>query len=425
MSETDPERPGARRARMAWCFYDWANSAFPTVIVTFVFSAYFATAVAENKTLGTAQWGDALALSGLVIAILSPVLGAIADQTGRRKPWLVACTSITVVAAGLLWFVAPESDYVLMALVLFAVANIAFEIGQVFYNAMLPGIAAPGQIGRLSGFGWGLGYAGGLSCLIIALFGFVQADPAPFGLDKSQAEHVRIIGPLVAVWFAFFCWPLFAFVPDRPRSGQSVLAAARNGMATLVSTLRRVRDYRTIAWFLLARLFYVDGMNTMFAFGGIYAAGTFGMTVAEVIQFGIALNISAGIGAACFALIDDRIGARTTVVIALCGLIALGVPILFVEDVFWFWVIGVPLGLFMGPAQAASRSLMAHLAPAEIRTEMFGLFAFSGKATAFLGPFVLGMVTLAADSQRAGMATIVVFLSVGLIILLAKVRKPV
>ena len=280
------------------------------------------------------------------------------------------------------------------------------------------------RLGRLSGWGWGLGYAGGLSCLVIALFAFVQGDPPLLGLDKASAEHVRVIGPMVAIWFAVFCIPLFLFVPDAPSAGLRPAVAACEGIATLIATLKRVRDYRQVAWFLLARVFYVDGMNTMFAFGGIYAAGTFGMTIAEIIQFGIALNLSAGLGAAGFAWLDDRMGAKKTIAIALTGLIALGIALLLVETKMWFWIIGVPLGLFMGPAQASSRSLMARIAPAELRTEMFGLFAFSGKATAFMGPAILGVVTVAMDSQRAGMATIVVFLTVGLAILLWKVREP-
>jgi MFS transporter, UMF1 family len=424
MNMPDPADPGLRRARIAWCVYDWANSAFPTVIVTFVFSAYFATAVAADKAAGTAQWSRALAISGLLIALLSPVLGAIADRSGRRKPWLATGSAITIAGAAMLWFVRPDAEYVIYALVVFAIANIAFEISQVFYNAMLPTITPKDRMGRLSGWGWGLGYAGGLCCLVIALFAFVQGNPPMLGLDKSSAEHVRVIGPMVAIWFAVFCIPLFLFVPDAPSAGLRPSVAAREGIFTLIATLKRMRDYRQVAWFLLARVFYVDGMNTMFAFGGIYAAGTFGMKVAEVIQFGIALNISAGLGAAGFAWLDDRMGAKKTIAIALTGLIAFGIPLLLVESKMWFWIVGVPLGIFMGPAQAASRSLMARLAPPDLRTEMFGLFAFSGKATAFMGPAILGVITVTMESQRAGMATIVVFLVAGLTILLWKVREP-
>jgi UMF1 family MFS transporter len=191
----------------------------------------------------------------------------------------------------------------------------------------------------------------------------------------------------------------------------------------LIGTIRRVRQYGNIARFMLARLFYVDAMNTLFAFGGIYAAGTFGMQIAEVIEFGIALNVTAGLGAIAFAWIDDKIGSKPTIVISVVGLIALGTPLLLVEGKTWFWLLALTLGIFMGPAQAASRSLMARLSPPEMTTEMFGLFAFSGKVTAFMGPAVLAWATVEFSSQRVGMATVVVFLLIGLA-LLVPVREP-
>lgn len=416
-SDTPRRRP-MTRAQVAWCVYDWANSGFPTVIVTFVFSAYFAQAVAENSTLGTAQWGWALSISGITIALLSPVFGAIADRTGRRKPWLAVFTLLCAVATVLLWQTRPDPSWVMWALVCVVIANTAFEVATVFYNAMLPDIAPPERLGRISGWGWGMGYFGGLTCLVVALLAFVQTDTPMFGLDKETQEHVRAVGPLVGLWVLLFAMPLFLFTPDGKSSGIGAATAIREGIATLIGTLRRVRDYKNIARFLVARLLYVDGMNTMFAFGGIYAAGTFGMKIEEIILFGIALNVTAGLGAIAFAWIDDRIGSKRTVVIALCGLMALGIPLLLVEGKFWFWVVALPLGIFMGPAQAASRTLMARLAPEELRTEMFGLFAFSGKATAFLGPAILAWVTLQFESQRAGMATIIVFLAIGLAILI-------
>lgn len=415
--------PASRRARAAWCFFDWANSAFPTVIITFVFSVYFVGAIAEDKISGTAQWGYAISFSGIAIALLSPVLGSVADRAGRRKPWLAACSALTIVCSVLLWFAYPDPGYALFALLVLAIANVGFEVGQVFYNAMLPGLVARDAIGRLSGWGWGLGYAGGLCSLVVLLVFFIQADPPPFGLSPEAHEHIRVIGPFVALWFALFCIPLFALVPDAPSRQSGARQAVREGLATLVSTIRSVRRYRDIAWFLCARLFYVDGMNTMFAFGAVYASQTFDMSTEEVIQFAIVMNVAAGLGAAGFGWIDDLLGSKRTITLALLGLIGFGVPLLIVETKLWFWIIAVPMGLFMGPAQAASRSFMAHLAPPEYRNEMFGLFAFSGRATAYVGPFVLATVTLIAESQRAGMATIVVFLAVGLAILVLKVRR--
>ncbi|MGE0743855.1 MAG: MFS transporter [Rhodospirillales bacterium] len=416
-------RDRTRRAQAAWCVYDWANSAFPTVIVTFVFSAYFARGVAESVNVGTAQWGNALAVSGLTIALLSPVLGAIADRAGPRKPWLAALSVTCVTATALLWFTQPDPSWALWGLACFAVANAAFEIGTVFYNSMLPDVAPPERIGRLSGWGWGLGYMGGLTCLTIALFVFVQGDPPPLGLDKEASEHVRVVGPLAATWFALFCLPLFLFVPDRAPTGIPIRRAVGEGLRALATTVRNVRRHRNVAWFLLAQILYVDGMNTMFSFGGIYAAGTFGMAVDEIIMFGIALNVFAGIGAAAFAWLDDIMGPKRVILIALAGLIAFGIPLLLVETQTWFWLVGLPLAIFMGPAQAASRTMMARLAPPELRTEMFGMVALSGRITAFLGPAVLAWATLTFDSQRAGMATILFFLAGGFLVLL-RVRAP-
>jgi UMF1 family MFS transporter len=310
-----------------------------------------------------------------------------------------------------------------LALVLFVLANTGFEVGTVFYNAMLPSLVPHHRIGRLSGWGWGIGYAGGLVCLLI-VFALVRAETPPFGLDKAAAEHVRAVAPLVALWFVVFAAPIFLFTPDAPPTGLTMGAALHKGLGTLFRTFREVRRYRNIARFLLAQLLYIDGLNTLFAFGGIYAAGTFGMTTDKIALFGISLNVAAGLGAAAFAWIDDWIGAKRTVLIALAAIMAIGVPMLLVRDESWFWALGVGLGIFFGPAQAASRSLMGRLAPAELRGEMFGLFALSGRVTSFLGPLLLAWATVAFASQRAGMATVLVFLVLGFLLLLRVKDAP-
>ena len=413
-TENGGERP---RALFSWCLFDWANSAFPTVITTFVFATYFTTAVAESTITGTVAWARGQSLAALVIALLAPVLGTIADHGGRCKPWLVASTGLCVVACVCLWFTEPDSSDVTWALTFVVLGTVGFEIGMVFYNALLPEIAPPGRVGRLSGWGWGLGYAGGLACLCVALVGFVQNDTPWFGLAAGTAEPVQATALLVAAWFALFSLPLFLWTPDRP-SGERTLQALRNGLATLVVTLRNICHHAQTARFLLARMIYTDGLNTLFAFGGIYAAGTFGMALDEVILFGIAINMTAGIGAASFGWLDDHMGPRRTILIALGGLICFGGALLFAAGKFWFWALALPLGLFVGPAQAASRSFMARLAPPHMRAEMFGLFALSGKATAFCGPLFLAWATLAFDSQRAGMATIIAFLVLGFLLML-------
>ena len=419
--------PFDRRAVFAWCFFDWANSAFPAVITTFVFATYFTQAVASDPISGTAQWGHAIAVAGFIIAIISPVLGSVADLTGRRKIWLAVFAALNVLAVAALWFVRPSPDSVLFALIGITVATVAFEVACVFYNALLSDLAPPDYVGRVSGWGWGLGYVGGILCLAVVLFAFVQAQTPLFGLDKASAEHVRIAGPFSALWYALFAVPLFLWVREPVGERLALATALRRGIAELWSTLSTLSrpDHRAMAWFLLAQMIYADGLTTLFAFGGIYAAGTFGMELPEVITFGIALNLTAGIGAFAFAWLDDRLGARLTIASALGALIGLSVALLLVESKAWFWALGLLLGVFFGPVQAASRSMVARLAPPEHRGQMFGLLALSGRVTAFTGPAVLAWATAAAGSQRAGMATILVFFAAGLAILLCRVpREP-
>lgn len=423
MSPTDPSASppatlqSSRRGLWAWALYDWANSAFPTVVITFVFATYFSEGVVGDKDRGQSLWGLAMAISGVAVALLAPIVGAVADHAGRRKPWLLLFTLLCLIAGAGLWFVEADPAYVVLGMVLAGLANLAFEFGTVFYNAMLPDLAPPKLYGRLSGWAWGLGYAGGLGCLAAAFF-FVQSDPAPFGLDREQAEHVRAVGPLVALWYLLFAWPLFLYTPDRPAVRIGAGEALRKGLKQLGGTLRNLKQERTILRFLLARLFYTDGLNTLFAFGGIYAAGTFGMALEEILLFGILLNVTAGLGAVAFGWVDDRIGAKRTIVIALVALIVLSSAILLAEGKLWFYILGSAIGVFIGPAQSASRSLMAHLAPVDKRTEMFGLFALTGKVTAFLGPALVAVLTAAFASQRIGMTAILLLFVIGLAILL-------
>jgi UMF1 family MFS transporter len=407
-----------RLGQLSWALYDWANSAFSAVIITFVFATYFSQGIAADPITGTAQWGWAMTVGGIAIAVVSPILGAIADAGGRRKPWLAVFTGVSVVGCLLLWYARPDPTFVLFTLVVVGITNLCFEIAGVFYNAMLPEIVSREYLGRLSGWAWGLGYAGGLSCLIFALFALIQTETPLFGLDKDSAEHVRATGPLVGLWLAVFSLPLFLFTPDRRSTGLPAGLAVRQGLDQLRRTFANLKRYRAILHFMIARMIYNDGLNTLFAFGGIYAAGTFGMSTAEVIQFGILLNVTAGLGALGFAWIDDRIGAKRTILIALVGLFACGTAAVLANSTAAFWIAGGLLGIFVGPTQAASRSLMARMAPAEVRTEMFGLYALTGKITAYMGPFVLGTVTYWTGSQRWGIATILAFFIVGGLLLL-------
>ena len=406
------------RALWSWAFYDWANSAFFTIILTFVFSRYFSQSVVGDEVAGTEYWGNIVGISGIVVALAAPVLGAIADRSGRRKPWLAGFTLLCVIACGMLWFVRPEIDDFWWAAIWVSLGILGAEFAFIFYNTMLPDLAAPEKLGRWSGWGWGLGYVGGVVCLVVALFGFVEAQPYFLGLDREEAEHIRATFLLVAIWYLVFALPLFFLTPDRPASGLSASQAVRAGLGQLVGSLAEARKYSHILRFLVARMLYTDGLATVFTFGGVYAAGTFGMNQTEVLQFGIALNVSAGLGALLFAWVDDAIGGRNTIFLSLIGLGASGTAILLVEGVLWFWISGVTLGIFVGPLQAASRSHLARAAPEHLRNQMFGLFTFSGKATAFAGPLLVGAVTAATGSQRWGMSTVLVFFAVGFLLML-------
>ncbi|MGE3921054.1 MAG: MFS transporter [Gammaproteobacteria bacterium] len=411
----------SRAAVVSWCVYDWAMSSFSIIITTFIFAAYFTSHIAPNSLIGTHLWGNAASISGLCIAVLSPVFGAIADHYRRRKIWLGCLSLIAVIGAALLWFAKPSSASIYFTLICVVIGTVGLEIATVFYNSMLPGLVAKKYIGRISGWAWGLGYAGGLICLIIALVFFVEGNVS--WLDKTTAENVRICGPLVSVWFFIFAIPLFIFWKEPEHIRETIGSSLKRGLRELKHTIKTLPKQPDIFRYLIAHMIYVDGLNTIFAFGGIYAAGTFGMGIDEVIKFGIAMNVSAGFGAALFAWVDDWIGPKKTIVISLTFAAIFSIILLIVHDKSLFWLFALCLSLFFGPIQAASRSLMAHIVPPERETELFGLYALSGRVTTFIGPWLLGTATLIFASQRVGMATVLIFFVLGGI-LLCSVKAP-
>ncbi|HET6527704.1 MAG TPA: MFS transporter [Balneolaceae bacterium] len=402
---------------ISWAFYDWANSGFFAVIQTFVFATYFLASVAPNDALGSVQWGNTIGAAGLLIAVCAPFLGAIADQLGRRKPWIACFSLLCILATALLWFVEPAPQFTTLALVLVFLATIGSEFAIIFYNAMLPDLASEERMGRWSGWSWGLGYAGGLACLLVALFVFVDVSNPPFGLDKASAEHIRATFVLVAVWYFIFSIPMFLFTGDRAGTNLKLPEAVTGGWKQLKASLQNVKKYRSITRFLVARMIFIDALATVFAFGGIYAAGTFGLEARDVLLFGIGLNLTAGIGAVGFSWMDDKMGSKSTMLWSLAGLIVITSAVLLVTDLTLFWIFGLILGLFVGPVQAASRTYMARVSPPELQTQMFGLMALSGKVTAFLGPLLVGWLTYFSGSQRIGMSVIIVLFIVGFALL--------
>jgi len=402
-----------RRTIAAWCLYDWANSAFTTLVVTFIYSTYFVQAFVDDVGRGTALWSRGIVISSILIALLSPLLGAAADRGGARRKFLIISTLVCVAASTVLAFVTPDqSNAVLKALTLFVIGNVAFEVGMVFYNAFLPAIVSPERIGRVSGNGWGLGYAGGLVCLVLALLFFVGLpglDPL-LPLSTEQGFNVRATNLLVAGWFLLFSIPIFLCVRDPAKEVGGITIG--QAFTDLKDTVHKIRHYRQIVRFLLARLVFNDGLVTVFAFAGIYASGTFGFSQSDIIVLGIVINVAAGLGAWVFGIMDDRRGAKLTIMVSLGALSVATLIAVFGPTRIWFWVAGIGIGIFAGPNQSASRSLMGRFVPERHQSEFFGFFAFSGKATAFLGPLLLGILSQ-AFGQRIGVSVVVLFFLVG------------
>lgn len=402
---------------LAWCLYDWAAASFSIIVVTFIFATYFTTRIAENPIIGTFQWANATSLAGIVIALASPLVGAIADHGGHHKRWLFFFTMICVIATFMLWFAYPGTNYVYTTLAAVVIGSIGYEVALVFYNSFLPGLAPRTYIGRISGWGWGFGYLGGILSLSIALFIFVKGSTS--WLDTSTAEQIRICGPFAALWFLIFSMPLFFLVPEITPTSKPLGEAVRAGCKELLSTLRKLPREKNMLLYLISHMIYTDGLNTLFAFGGIYAAGTYGLSFEQVLLFGITMNITAGIGAISLGWVDDYLGSKLTVIISLMCLTVFGLPLLFLHDKYVFWAVALLLCLFVGPVQSASRSLMVRLiAEKDMSAEMFGLYSLSGKISAFIGPWLLGVMTMAFASQRIGMATVLVFFAVGALLLI-------
>lgn len=449
VADAASDKPAERPAIVGWVLFDWAAQPYFTLINTFVYAPFFASAVAANAVEGQAMWGFATSAAGVAIALLSPVLGAIADASGRRKPWIAAFGLLLIVGASLLWLGRPGApETITIVLVAFVLATIGAEFATVFNNSMMPTLVPPERIGRLSGLGWAVGYVGGMMSLIFML-GFLVASPETgrtligleplFGLDAAQREGDRAAGPLTALWFIVFVIPLFLFTPDVP-ARMSMGQAVRSGFASLKATVKEVRRHRNVLTFLVANMIYMDGLVALFALGGIYAAGVFGWTTIEIGLFGILLTITGTAGALLGGRLDDTIGSKRVILGSIFFLTFAVVTILLIgrDHVFFvfqttppapgdglfatapervYLVLGGLIGAAAGPLQAASRSLLVRLAPREQIGQFFGLFALSGKVTAFIGPFLASVVTLALNDQRAGLGMLAIMFLIGASIL--------
>lgn len=384
--------------------YDFANQPFTNIIVTFIYSAFFTKIIAENEQIGTTLWTNAIAISAVIVALLSPILGAIADNGGYRKFFLIFFTWICAVFSILLFF--PKEGDVFMALSFFILANVSFEMGTVFCNSYLADFTDKENIGKISGFAWGLGFFGGLIALSLSLFLFPEMSPA----------DVRKINILVGIWFLIFSIPTFLFVRDRKKKKFKKVYISK-AFISLKNSLVEISNYKIVFQFLIARLFYNDALITIFALGGIYAVSSLNFSFSEVMTLGIVLNVAAGLGSFLFGYIEDIIGVKKTITITLIVLIcATLLAILAPEtnlpkELFWFS--GILIGLMIGPNQSCSRSLMSKITPKNKLNEFFGFFAFSGKATSFIGPLLFGLIS-AFYSQQIALWVVVFLFVIGL-----------
>lgn len=447
-----PERPAASSAALTgWVLFDWAAQPYYTLILTFLFAPYFANAVVGDAALGQAIWGYGAAAAGILVGIGSPLLGALADGRGRRKPWIALFSLFMAGGMAALWIAAPGTTGLNLWLIVlaFVVATIAAEFTTVFTNSIMPTLVPPSRIGRLSGIGWGVGYAGGLVSLAL-MAGLIVTNPATgrtllgleplLNLDVAAREGDRLVGPFSAVWYLVFMLPFFLFVPDA-RAAPAASSARPSAFAELWSTLRELPSHRDMLLFLIARAIYIDGLSAIFVFGGIYGASVFGWQAFELGLFGIILTLVGAFGAVVGGFLDDRWGSRRVIIMSLLVLLVGAVGILSVSRTHVLFSVDVPvkepgslpfssmgeivylafallIGIVAAPVQAASRSLLARLAPPEKMTQFFGLFAFSGKVTAFAAPFLIATVTTLTGDQRAGMTVIAAFLLTGMLIML-------
>lgn len=417
---------------IAWSLYDFANQPFTTLIVTFIFGKFFVEVLAKNEIVGTSLWSLGIAITAIVVSFLSPMLGALADSGGYRKLFLILSTYICVLSTIGLYFLHPGQVFIfgsaeihvsIIALIVFIIANIGFEFGTVFCNSYLSDLSTNQNIGRISGYAWGLGFVGGLLSLAISISLFdVSNNP----------DNVRYINLLVAIWFIIFSLPTFLYLKDKkPQRG--LRKHLKSSLNSIISTFRNISSHRAIVKFLIARLFYNDALVTIFAFGGVYA-GHIGFDFLEVLILGVVLNIAACIGSFLFGYFEDQIGVFRMLNITLwvlfsAVLLAFFAPFVdcnrliclpnewqsIINPKTLFWIAGIFIGLMQGPNQSGSRSLMARLTPESKKNEFFGFYAFSGKATSFIGPLFFGILTSAFGTQQAGLFIVVLFFLLGII----------
>lgn len=419
------------RQVLAWASWDWGSAAINAVMTTFVFTVYLASPLFGETDSNSAVLGNALAIAGVVIALLAPVTGQRSDAGGRRRFWLGVNTVLVTLATAACFFVFPEPRFLILGVTLIAVASVFAEFATVNYNAMLPQVSTPTTIGKVSGFGWGMGYLGGIIALAIVLFGFVQPIVDWPGASEDGSLNLRLVAVFSAIWFLVFGLPVLFAVPEVPRR----VDTSKVGFLESYRILgRHVKALAASAphtlYFLIAAAVFRDGLAAVFTFGGIIAAGTFGFSTSQVIVFAIVGNVVAAIGAMVGGLLDDRIGPKAVIMGSLVGLLVAGGGVFLSPDAGGFWVFALLLCLFVGPAQSSARAFVARLAEPGREGELFGLYATTGRAVSFMAPALFSLAIVlatphvaAGGAQRFGILGILAVLLIGLLLLLP-VRRP-
>lgn len=409
------------RKVMAWAAWDMGSSSFSAVITTFVFAVYITNPEIFGEA-ANANLGWMTSLSGIALALIAPAIGQWTDRTGRTRTVLIASTLGVVAIMACLFFVKPSIHYVWLGLSLVALGNFICEIGQVVYHSLVTEVSTPATVGRVSGFGWGLGYLGSIVLLLILLYGFIQPEVGLFGVTHEEAMHVRVSMLVCAVWMFLLCLPLLISSRNHEPNGEEspgIFGAYRD----LASSIAHYwRHDRSVVWFLISSAIYRDGLAGVFAFGGVLAGTAFGFANDEVLLFGVAANLVAGVATVIFGQLDDRLGARRVIIMSLAAMCAFGFTVFFAGagGKVIFWIFGLGLCIFVGPTQAASRSYLARIAPAGEYGKIFGLYATAGRAVSFLAPFMYATaITIAAHVSGKSNDDVALFGILGIILVLA------
>ncbi len=405
-----------KREIVSWCFYDFANSSFTTLIVTVAYSVYFRFYVATPET-GDFLWGLAFSLSMLLVALTSPILGAMADFSAHKKNYLIYYTLASVICTSLLFFV--KSGNILLGITLFIIANIGFEGGYVFYNGFLIEISTRKNIGKISGYGWALGYIGGLLCLLLVFPLIKNVDFIKGGYHEQQILFFRSSFPVVALFFLIFSLPIFLFLKERVKP--SPITEGNNylniSILRLRNTLSNIKRYKEAAKFIIASLIYNDGITTVITFSSIYAVTTLHFTIKEVSLLFIASQITAFFGAFIFGHLQGWIGGKKTINMTLFIWCFVCIGAFFAQSKLQFFIIALIAGMAMGASLAVSRSFMGLFIPRGKEAEFFGFYILSGKFAAILGPFLFGAISSVTGNQRFAILTVLSFFIIGLIIM--------